>query len=131
MDVSANGGPGQPDETLVFVYGTLQRGESNHDYLGEARFLGEARTAAQFDLVDLGDFPAMVDGGDTQVDGELYALKPSRVRTVDELEDHPEYFRRTAVELEDGTSVFSYILSKDQGHPYPRIASGSWRNSRG
>ena len=120
--------PRQSDETLVFVYGTLQRGEVNHGYLGRARFLGTAKTRAEFELVDLGDYPAMLSGGATQIDGELYALGSLDVQTVDELEDHPEYFQRCTVHLEDGSEVFSYLLPGSQGQPYPRIPSGSWRN---
>lgn len=130
MDAPHSGGPGQPNETLVFVYGTLQRGESQHAYLEGARFLGEARTAPNFRLVDLGDYPAMVRGGQTQVDGELYALDSRCVSAMDELEDHPEYFRRSRVLLEDGSEVFSYLLPESQGQPYPCIPSGSWRRRR-
>jgi len=114
-------------ETLVFVYGTLQRGESSHHYLVGARFVGQARTAPDFELVDLGEYPAMVLGGNTAVTGELYAVTARGLNHLDELEDHPEYFRRTDVQLADGRQVVSYILPDSQASPYPRIGSGSWR----
>lgn len=126
MDSQSDSGPEGLDEALVFVYGTMKRGHSNHDYLSGARFVADVLTAPEFELVDLGDYPAMVHGGETRVSGELYAVSRRGIQWVDELEDHPEYFRRTRVRLDDGTEVFGYLLSKDQGHPYPRIPSGIW-----
>jgi len=33
---------------LVFVYGTLRKGECNHHFLSSAQFLGQHETDAQF-----------------------------------------------------------------------------------
>ncbi|MFT7484316.1 MAG: gamma-glutamylaminecyclotransferase [Candidatus Paceibacteria bacterium] len=115
-------------ETLIFVYGTSMSGEPNHGLMTGARFVSEACTLAEFDLVDLGGFPAMVHGGETKVNGELYSITRVGVQFMDEVEDHPEYFRRTAVKLEDGQQVHSYLLPASQGRPFPRICSGNWRN---
>ena len=57
-----------PRDMLLFVYGTLRRGEPNHRELGEARFLGRARTAPVYELVDLGSFPGLLEGGSTRGD---------------------------------------------------------------
>ncbi|MCL4147345.1 UNVERIFIED_CONTAM: hypothetical protein GTU68_016391 [Idotea baltica] len=102
-------------------------GEPNHQLLTGARFLATGQTKAEFDLVDLGGFPGMVQGGETRVNGEVYAVTPGGVRFMDEVEDHPEYFRRTHVELENGPSVDCYILPVAHGRPFPRITSGDWR----
>ena len=40
-------------ETLVFVYGTLLRGERNHSLLFGSRFIGDGYTTRDFELVDL------------------------------------------------------------------------------
>lgn len=124
--ISGNGGCG-PGETLVFVYGLLLRGESHHRYLNGARYLGAARTAAEYELVDLGGLPGMRDDGETAIDGELYAIPVGGLLYLDELEDAPEYFRRARVRLEDGRSVEGYLLPGRQAAPFPRIRSGNWR----
>ncbi|HBR05796.1 MAG TPA: gamma-glutamylcyclotransferase, partial [Desulfovibrio sp.] len=36
----------------VFVYGTLKRGLSNHFFLREARFLGQAQTVERYALYE-------------------------------------------------------------------------------
>lgn len=131
MESIERDGAGQAGELLVFVYGTSLRGESHHELLHGARYVGPGRTRAAYDLVDLGGFPAMLEGGRTPVDGEVYAIDPTGVRLLDEAEDHPEYFRRTRIALEDGRTVFTYVLPERQGRPYPCIPSGSWRARAG
>ena len=127
MELTPAPGSPPPDETLVFVYGSLLRGECNHRYLNGARFLGEARTEAEFFLVDLGGFPGMAQGGCDAIDGELYAIDASCLLVLDELEDHPEYFRRSEVTLEDGRVANGYLLPGRQANSFPCIRSGSWR----
>jgi gamma-glutamylaminecyclotransferase len=129
MDPRTDASPQVPEETLLFVYGTAMSGGANHGLLDGCRFLGATRTGPGYDLVDLGGFPALLEGGETPVSGELYALDPTVLRLFDEMEDHPEYFRRTPIRLEDGREVVSYVLPERQGRPYPRIVCGSWREA--
>jgi gamma-glutamylaminecyclotransferase len=46
--------------TLIFVYGTLKRGFSNHHHLDGQAFLGAARTAPGYALYALAEYPGMV-----------------------------------------------------------------------
>jgi len=131
MDFTSGGEAAREGELLVFVYGTLLRGEADHGLLNGARFLRSTRTCADFELHDLGDVPGMVKGGSTPVRGELYRLDSREVRRLDELEDHPETFRRSRVRLEDGSEAFSYLLPRAQGRPFPRIPSGCWKRRTG
>ena len=57
----------------VFVYGSLKRGFRNHHFLATSRFIGTGTTDRDFDLLDLGYFPAMVKGGGFAIRGELFA----------------------------------------------------------
>ncbi|WOL06992.1 hypothetical protein Cni_G15727 [Canna indica] len=80
---------------LVFTYGTLKRGFSNHCLIqdlvraGDAAFVGAARTSARLPLVCgpyrvpfLLNFP----GAGERVLGELYAVSPRALARMDELE---------------------------------------------
>ena len=117
----------EPSLVRIFVYGTLMRGERYHHLLAKAHYLGPARTEPAFELVDLGTYPAMVPGGHTAVWGELYAVDAPTLATVDELEEHPRFYHRQPIRLEDGAEALAYLLSTAQVRGYPRIPSGDWR----
>ena len=46
--------------SLIFVYGTLKKGGSNHHLMAGQKFLGAARTIPGFRLYDLGGHPGMI-----------------------------------------------------------------------
>jgi gamma-glutamylaminecyclotransferase len=113
--------------TLVFVYGTLLAGEPNHPYLTGARLVAAGRTQPAFWLHDLGAFPGLVGGGEHAVSGEVYEVDAPTLAALDHLEEHPAYYRRTRIALEDGTIVETYLLPPEHASGCPVIASGSWR----
>ncbi len=113
-------------DILVFVYGTLLKGEANHRLLAGARFIAEAATHAEYDLVDLGPYPAMTPGGATSVRGEVYAIDAVALERLDLLESHPDFYRRVEITLNDGSRVFTYIMDPHKVVDYPRLESGRW-----
>ena len=127
MHHSSHDLPHSHSETLIFVYGRMRRGEENHRFLIEAHFVGETETATCFDLVDLGGLPGLIEGGTSSVQGELYLVKPSLLSMIDELEDHPETFRRTRIELADGSFADGYVMPRSQANCFPRFTDGRWR----
>jgi gamma-glutamylaminecyclotransferase len=114
-------------QVLLFVYGTLLRGEANHPLLEGCRFLREVATGPGFELVDLGEFPGMVKGGRGSVQGELFSVPRDRFVALDALEDHPRTYWRTSVELADRSKAVTYLLIDEELCSRPRIASGDWR----
>ncbi|KQK12022.1 putative gamma-glutamylcyclotransferase At3g02910 [Brachypodium distachyon] len=87
-----------PKRTLVFTYGTLKRGFSNHSLLqdlahtGDASFVGAAATTSPLPLVCgpyrvpfLLNLP-LVRGGAHRVSGELYSVTPRGLARLDDLE---------------------------------------------
>lgn len=124
--------PGAPQgrrrrSALLFVYGTLLRGEINHREIEGARFVREARTEPAFELVDLGEYPALVPGGSLAVPGELYAVSPAQLVALDAFEGHPELYLRSPIRLDDGEQAEAYLLAPERAAGLPRIAGGSWR----
>lgn len=112
---------------MIFVYGTLLRGEPGHHLLARARFVGEAVTEPGFELVDLGPYPAMVTGGTGVVTGEVYEVDAATLAGVDEFEEHPQVYRRTRIALATGGEAEAYLIERDRVADRPRIASGDWR----
>ncbi|OAY82596.1 putative gamma-glutamylcyclotransferase [Ananas comosus] len=88
-------GKAMMDRTLVFTYGTLKHGFSNHGLLqdlvrsGDAAFVGGAATAGRLPLV-CGPYrvPFLLNlpGSGDRVSGELYAVSPRALARLDELE---------------------------------------------
>ena len=115
---------------LVFTYGTLLRGEANHDLLARARFVAEARTEPCFELFDLGPFPAMSAGGRTAVLGEVYAVDDATLARLDRLEGHPSFYQRTRIRLDDGREVQTYLMGRTKLRGRVLIPSGDWRAHR-
>lgn len=116
--------------TLVFVYGSLMLGEENHAVLRSARWVGPASTEPSYTLSDLGEYPAIIEGGRSSVVGELYEVDEPTLRALDELEDHPELYRRVPLMLTRGHGAQGYVLRKRAAGRYPTIASGDWREHR-
>lgn len=114
-------------KTRVFVYGTLMRGEVNHHLLAHASFVCEALTMGAYQLHDLGAFPALVAGSAGQVAGEVYLLDAASLARLDLLEGHPSFYRRTEVELHDGSRAHTYVLDAERVRGAPVIEHGQWR----
>ena len=115
------------DTHMVFVYGTLLRGESNHRLLKNAEFVGEGRTAPEYDLVDLGAFPGMVSGRNTAIKGEIFGVNDDTLEALDRLEGHPGFYRRTKLKLAGFGTVEGYLFPRKRMNGYDCIESGDWR----
>jgi gamma-glutamylcyclotransferase (GGCT)/AIG2-like uncharacterized protein YtfP len=115
----------------LFVYGSLMRGEPNHHVLGSsAVFLGLARTARRYRLLDLGPYPALVEGGTCSIAGELYEIASSTLRKLDRFEGHPDLYRRASIELDGGGVATGYLAAAAaiaSGSPHVVIECGDWR----
>jgi gamma-glutamylaminecyclotransferase len=104
--------------TLVFVYGTLKRGFSNHHYLAGQAFVGNARTAPGYAMYDLAGYPGMVRQGDDPegVSGEVWSVDDECLARLDVLECTAEgLYRREAVPLGspfEGHAVEAYVYLK-------------------
>jgi gamma-glutamylaminecyclotransferase len=110
--------------TLVFVYGTLKRGLSNHGFLAGQSLAGEAQTQPGFELYALDGFPGMVAAADGAgvVTGEVWSVDDACLAQLDELEGTAEgLYCREAVPLGPpfaGTRVEAYLYLKGvEGRP--------------
>tara|TARA_R100001509_G_C4822623_1_gene200375 strand:+ start:399 stop:761 length:363 start_codon:yes stop_codon:yes gene_type:complete len=114
--------------TKIFVYGSLMRGFYNHSVLYGAKFLKNGITKRDYVLYDLGGFPGMVKNGNNSILGEIYEVDSLTLNMLDGLESHPDFYKRTPIELGDGTKVQTYILNNSYIKNCPIIKSGDWKN---
>jgi gamma-glutamylaminecyclotransferase len=119
----------------VFVYGTLKRGGSNHAYMAGQMFCGEARTAAGFCLIHLGNYPGLIASPEDRegVMGEVWLVDGDCLTRLDELEGVNEgLYRREHVPLQapfESVEVDTYIYA---GSSLGRtvVAGGNWKVSQ-
>lgn len=112
---------------LLFVYGTLLRGEDNAPRIAHLPFVGDDSTQAAFTLVNLGPYPGLVKGGGTAVKGELYDIQKEHLPALDEFEEHPHLYRRDTLLLASGRRAVTYFLNEQHARGAFVIPHGNWR----
>jgi gamma-glutamylcyclotransferase (GGCT)/AIG2-like uncharacterized protein YtfP len=113
---------------LLFVYGSLRRGQQHHDQLRDARFVHDARTEACYELVRVDAYPALVEGGSTAVSGELYEVDAQLLAALDEFEEAPAVYQRQPLRIAEpaGVRAEGYVMAADRARDAARIPSGDW-----
>jgi len=118
----------------MFLNGTAMRGGDMNHLVGDAEFLGAARTAARYRFHSVDDrYPALEDIGSdgASVEGELYEIDYEQLREV-LLPAEPDGLELGVIELADGTGSLAMVLRR----PKPDVrttdisALASWRAYR-
>ncbi len=115
------------DEIRLFAYGSLLPGERDAALMAQAKLIGPARTKPSYRLVDLGVYPALIEGGAVSVSGELYLIDKKQRFAIDSVKECPVLFQRGVVTLEDGSQAEAYFMKEEQVRGKRRIAHGDWR----
>ena len=106
---------------LIFVYGTLKRGMSNHHVLEAlaATYISSDITIEKYPMFDLGHgYPYLQDtkGIGNRIEGEIYELDSSNLRTIDEFECSPTLYHRGKVTVmldREPVEVSAYFKTKE------------------
>ena len=92
----------------VFVYGTLMGGESNHGYLENSAFLGNA-VIEGYNMHDCGWYPAIV-AGDNIIIGELYGVPLEDMLAIDMLEGEGSLYAKRCERVSvNGKTEFAFV----------------------
>jgi len=115
---------------MVFVYGTLRRGGSNHFRMAQARFVAEGTVRGGLYRIDW--YPGLVvDENAGAVKGEVFMTDAGTIAELDDFEGSGYRRVRIAVVVGDGTGVGSVIEAwiwewLGETREDQRIASGDW-----
>lgn len=93
---------------LVFVYGSLKRGFSNHSIIENSKFLGNTETVNRnFRMFSLSYFPtvAETEGDDFTIVGELYDVDSKTLEALDSLEGNGHLYNRKLVKVYCGLDI--------------------------
>lgn len=104
-----------------FICGSALRGQPDHKNLGDATFLGEARTAPRYRLHSVRDeHPGIyeVGTGGIAIAGELYEFTAQQHRDL--LASEPPDLYQGDIHLDDGTTapamIYPQALIKERGY---------------
>lgn len=119
---------------IVFVYGTLRRGGSNHFRLAGAEFVAAGTVTGRIYRIDW--YPGLVlDTAGSEIRGEVYAVDSEQLSALDAFEglsageiEGSEYRRiQTSVMLQDSQTITAWVWewlgNVDESL---RIADGDW-----
>lgn len=128
------GKPKAAPGNIIFVYGTLIRGNGNHAYfLNQSRFLG-AGTLKGYALYDLGSFPGIKPCADDFVKGELFEVDEGTLARINRLEGEGSLYRLVFEPVQTGeqtvvAGVYVYLHETSESS-YVSHDKQPWRGRR-
>ena len=139
LEAAARGEEGCHHLADVFVYGTLMEGGFWHGPAAKAGIAAITPAEATGTLFDLGDYPALMLGAATPIQGEILTFQDiaKALPILDEIEDAaPDgaasgMYRRTILTVTDQAGhrrrAWAYVMAPENIGAAPIIASGDWR----
>ncbi|MGH4122130.1 MAG: gamma-glutamylcyclotransferase [Clostridium sp.] len=101
----------------LFVYGTLMKGNSNHEkFLSGARFAGYF-IADGFQLYDFGSYPLIIQNEIDKIRGEMYIVDSTILDKLDISEEKANLFTRKLIRVvndnDELQEAYVYVYNKD------------------
>ena len=119
-----------PKPIIVFVYGSLKRDLYNHPLLDGSYFIADATTVEKYGMKDLGSFPGVdKDANISTIKGELYEVNEEVLASLDQLEGHPNFYKREMITVNVGEATFPawcYFLLTPSDYSNQYILDGTW-----
>lgn len=108
-------------KTLIFVYGTLKRGQPMHRLLHNQRFCGTYQSEPGYSILNLGAYPGLIEDPHSKdtIHGEVYEVDQPCLATLDEYEGVNEHlFERRTIKLKGwNNEVQAYFYTGSEFNP--------------
>ena len=113
---------------LVFVYGTLKAGYSNHSVM-QGRYIDDGITDETYLMYTNGCYPTVsLEDGGTQVTGELYACDEDAMRDLDCLEANGVMYTRheRLINTNNNGMLKAWVYEYNYEHQGDQILDGTF-----
>jgi len=102
-------------EHMIFVYGTLRSGHSNHHLLKDANSYGVGNTAKNYSMYLISGYPYITSFEPRYpIVGELYGIDGSTLSVLDKMEGHPRHYERSEITVIVGERQYTaWMYFKD------------------
>lgn len=116
----------------VAVYGSLRQGLYNHKYhLTNSKYLGTFESLPVYQMVSMGTYPAIAEGGNISVTMEVYEISLETLHGLDRLEGYSKgrannHYERKAISTPYGKALV-YFYKDMAGEKGTRVESGDWK----
>lgn len=115
--------------SLIFVYGTLKRGERNcQHFLKKEEYVRDAVTKPCYRLYDNGSYPLLLEDEETgkAIQGELWRVSARTIASLDRLEGVPYLYKREYLKIMDVDEPVQGYIYQDSVELF-RECSPVWR----
>ncbi|KAJ3443941.1 gamma-glutamylaminecyclotransferase [Anaeramoeba flamelloides] len=117
---------------LIFVYGSLLSGHyNNKKFLQKVKPICKTEIKANsYVMFSLGKYPGVCrifqqdQKGYGTIKGEIYQINHETLKLLDELEGHPDWYKRTKEKTKSGHIVEFYVQPNTTSDFY--IENGDW-----
>lgn len=118
---------------LVAVYGTLKKGEANHErFLSGREPVYRGDVHAPYLMYDNGSYPMLVPAEENRaIFVEIYDVDEATLRALDALEEPYDYRRETIRIGELGRDVGIYVHREPPPPGFRLAGSSEWKSRRG
>lgn len=128
----------------IATYGTLKKGYNNYElHLTNSTYIGSGTTQDKYPLI-IKDMPYLIEevGAGHQIEVDIFTIDQQVLERLDELEDHPNWYRRKEIpinlngkiyscwlyfniteSISDNTLHNSYIQEQGKVYPYTRCSA--------
>lgn len=100
---------------ILFIYGSLKRGQSNHRILADQEYLGDAVTEPRYRIIQLGKYGGLIrdEVAGFAVKGELWAVSACGLAELDDFEMGEGLWARFPVAVAGREGVEAYFWTGD------------------
>lgn len=117
------------DKNVIFTYGTLMKGNSNHLFIKDNEYLGDS-ILNNFCLLEINHFPGAVYKKNYKVYGELYKVTDKEKENIDKLEGSLYTFQKELFYTDNSVYYAGYYEYSGKLNSNIRLPYGKWTNKR-